>query len=207
MYFTLLFCKHLATSLTLTHPALKQWQQALPSHCPAFTRSKPSQMTCGSKRHPLPHTPSFLFPAWALFSPPSQVELSSAWNTLPSPQPLVNLGTPTPAGRLFPNVTSSVEASPPLPGARMPPRISLMCRNSLAMCWSPRKRPGRPSRARLVSYFSSKPVLQPDIIHCISSKVLINCCSPSPRMEIPWGQGLCLVHCSSSVPKTVPDTW
>lgn len=86
MYFTLLFLKHLATSLTLTHPTLKQWQQALPSHCPAFTRSKPSQMTCGSKCHPLPHTPSFLFPAWPLFSPPS-LNLSCPLPETPSPAP------------------------------------------------------------------------------------------------------------------------
>lgn len=44
--------------------------------------------------------------------------LSSARNTLPGPRPRVDLGTPTPAGRLFPNVSSCVESSPPLLGVR-----------------------------------------------------------------------------------------
>lgn len=115
----MLFFKHLATLLTPAHPAAQQWQQPLPSHYTAFTRSRPSHTDV-----PLLLDPSsYAAPSCSLQEPRSLHPVttcvpSSAGNTFHGPPPLVNLGTPTLAIRLFPNVSSRVESSPPLRGER-----------------------------------------------------------------------------------------
>lgn len=124
----LLFFKHLAISLTPTHPTLKQWQQALPSHYTAFTGANPSDVTFVSHLLLPPSHPLLPVPCICPILSPHYlncVVLSCAWNTLPCPHPLVNLGTPTPAVRLFPNVTSSVESSPVRGGVGMPSKVFL----------------------------------------------------------------------------------
>lgn len=145
----ILFFEHLAISLTPTHPALQQRQESLPSrYAPSQGPDIPPTPHMTFSSHQLiPHThPPTSCSHWSpVHSSRAPLLLSSARNTRPSPHPPVNLGTPTPAGRLFPNVSSSVESSPPLPGVRMSLKAfshpwcntSHLCTGSNWSCCSP----------------------------------------------------------------------